>query len=131
MKTLIIIFAVAATSLICSSCCKEPYPVAGFTVSYPNLSNFATLKAIRTDKNNLSTILDTISIAELNTSNNFTTLVEFENEQLNYILYFEDNQYIDTISEILVERKGCNSKIKDFQYKLNGQVRTDKKLTIN
>ncbi|MFP5471789.1 MAG: hypothetical protein ACLGGV_09355, partial [Bacteroidia bacterium] len=98
---------------------------------YPNLSSSKTLKAARTDKNNLSTIIDTISIGELNTSNNYSTFIEFENEPPNYILFIENTQYVDTISEILVERKGCKEKIKNFQYKFNGQTGTDNKLTIN
>jgi len=131
MKTLIAILAITANSLIFTSCCKEPYPVAGLTVNYPNLSNSETLKVVRTDNNNISTIIDTISIGELNISNNYSVFIEFENDPKNYILYIENTQYIDTISEILVERKGCNEKIKNFQYKFNGQTRTDNKLTIN
>lgn len=131
MKTLITILVITVNSLIYTSCCKEPYPVAGLTVSYPNLSNSETLKAVRTDKNNLSVIIDTISIGELNTSNNYSVFIEFENESPNYIIYLENTQHIDTISEILVERKGCKEKIKNFQYKFNGQIRTDNKLTIN
>lgn len=131
MKTLITILVITVNSLIYTSCCKGPYPVAGLTVSYPNLSNSETLKAVRTDKNNLSVIIDTISIGELNTSNNYSVFIEFENESPNYIIYLENTQHIDTISEILVERKGCKEKIKNFQYKFNGQIRTDNKLTIN
>jgi hypothetical protein len=131
MKILVTIFSIIASSLIYTSCCKEPYPVAGVTVSYPNISNSETLKAARTDKNNLSIIIDTLTVGELNSSNNYSAFIEFENEPLNYIIYLENTQYRDTISEILVERKGCNDKIKNVQYKFNGQTRSDKKLTIN
>jgi hypothetical protein len=131
MKTLVAIISMILSSMIYTSCCKEPYPVAGITVSYPNLSSSATLKAARTDKNNLSIIIDTISIGELNNSNNYSVIIGFENEPPNYIIYIENTQHIDTISEIMVERKGCNEKIKNFQYKFNGQTRTDKKLMIN
>lgn len=131
MKTLITILTIIANFLLYTSCCKEPYPVAGLTLSYPNLSSSATLKAARTDKNNLSIIIDTINIGELNSSNNYSAFIEFENDPPNYIMYIENTQYTDTISEIMVERKGCNDKIKNFQYKFNGQTRTDKKLTIN
>lgn len=131
MKTLIITTVIILSSLIYTSCCKGPYPVAGITVSYPNLSNSETLKAVRTDKNDLSVIIDTIRIGELNSSNNYSTFIEFENEPPNYILYLENTQYTDTVSEILIERKGCKEKIKTFQYKFNGQERTDNKLTIN
>jgi hypothetical protein len=131
MKTLVTIISIILSSMIYTSCCKEPYPVAGITVNYPNLSSSETLKAVRTDKNILSIIIDTISIGELNNSNNYSVFIEFENEPPNYILYIENTQYADTISEILVERKGCKEKIKNFQYKFNGQTRTDNKLTIN
>jgi hypothetical protein len=131
MKTLITILAIIASSLIYTSCCKGPYSVAGLTVRYPNLSSSTTLKAARTDKNNLSIIIDTISIGEMNTSNNYSIFIEFENEPPNYILYIENTKYVDTISEILVERKGCKEKIKNSQYKFNGQSRTSNKLTIS
>jgi hypothetical protein len=131
MKTLVTIFSIIVSSLIYTSCCKGPYPVSGITVSYPNLSSSETLKAVRTDKNNLSIIIDTINIGELNNSNNYSVFIEFENEPPNYIIYVENTQHIDTISEIMVERKGCKEKIKNFQYKFNGQLRTDNKLTIN
>jgi hypothetical protein len=87
MKTLLTIFSIIVSSLIYTSCCKGPYPVAGVTVSYPNLPSSATLKAARTDKNNLSIIIDTISIGELNNSNNYSVFIEFENEPPNYIMY--------------------------------------------
>lgn len=131
MKTLTTILAVIVISCIYTSCCKGPYPVAGLTVNYPNLSGSETLKALRTDKNNFSLIIDTISIGELNHSNNYSVFLEFENEPPNYIIYIEHTQYIDTISEIIFEREGCREKIKNFQYKFNGQTRTDKKITIN
>ena len=131
MKTLITLFSIIVTSLLYTSCCNGPYPVAGITVNYPNLSNSETIKAVRTDKNNLSIIIDTLNIGKLNTSNNYSVFIELENEQPNYIIYVENTQYIDTISEIIVERKGCKEKIKNFQYKFNGQTRTNNKLTIN
>jgi hypothetical protein len=131
MKVFITILAIMVISCIYTSCCKGPYPVAGVTVSYPNLSGSETLKALRTDKNNLSLIIDTISIGELYHSNNYSAILEFEDEPPNYIIYIEHTQYIDTISEIIIEREGCREKIKNFQYKFNGQTHTDKKITIN
>lgn len=130
MKTLIIISLIVGSSFIYTSCCKGPYPVAGITVNYPNLSTSETLKAIRTDKNNISVIIDTISIGGLNTSNNHSLFIEFDNESPNYILYIENTQYNDTISEIFIERKGCREKIKTFQYEFNGHTRTEDELII-
>ena len=83
--------------MIYTSCCKDPYSVAGITVSYPNLSSSATLKVARTYKNNPSIIIDTISIGELNNSNNYSVFIEFENDPPNYIIYVENTQHIDTI----------------------------------
>lgn len=131
MKTLGAIILIIVSSMIFKSCCKGPYPVAGITVNYPSLSSSATLKAVRTAKNNLSIIIDTISIGELTNSNNYSVFIEFENEPPNYIIYVENTQYNDTISEINIDRKGCKNKIKKIQYKFNGQIRTDHKLIIN
>jgi|GEM_PF-4928245 len=113
-----------------SSCCKGSYAVAGITVSYPNLLNAENLKAIRTDKSNFSAIIDTINLGELNSTNNYSTLLEFDNESANYILFVENTSYVDTISEIVIERKGCKEKIKKFNYNFNGKLYTDKKLMI-
>ncbi len=130
MKTIVTVFSIVISSLLYTSCCKEPYQVAGITVNYPNLTNSETLKAVRTDRNNLSVIIDTVIIGKLDVSNNYSAFVVFEKESPNHILYVENTQYIDTISEIIVERKGCNDKIKRFQYEFNGQTRTDTKLII-
>lgn len=131
MKSTIVILTMILSTCFITSCCKAPYPVAAINVNYPKLSNSETLKAVRTDKNNYAIILDTINIGKLNAANNYSVIIEFENESPNYILYVENTQYIDTISEITFERKGCKKTIKNFQYKFNGQVRTDNKLTIN
>jgi hypothetical protein len=131
MRNLTIIFLIITISFIYNSCCKGSYPIAGVTVSYPNLSSSKTVKAAKTDKNNLTIIVDTINIGELNSSNNYSLFIEFVDESANYIIYIENTQYIDTISEILVERKGCKETIKTFQYKFNEQIRTDNKLIIN
>lgn len=131
MKISILIIGIIANLFIYTSCCKGPYPVAGVTVKYPNLSSSETLKAVRTDKNNISIIIDTIAVGELNSSNDYSAFIEFENEPPNYIIFIENTQYSDTISEILVERKGCKEKIENFQYEFNGQIHTSENLTIN
>lgn len=129
MKTLLILITIAISCLV-TSCCKGPYAVAGVMVDYPDLTNPETIKAIRTDRNNLSAIIDTLYFGELNSTNNYSALIDFEDGTSNYIIYVENTAYIDTITEIVVERKACSDKIKTFQYKLNGQIRTDNKLTI-
>lgn len=127
----LIVCTLLANWLIFSACnSKYPYPVAGVKVSYPNLSTTSTLKAVRVDKNNPSLIIDTLSIGELTSSNKYSLFVEFENDALNYILFVENTPYIDTISDIVIERKGNKEKVKTFEYMLNGQARTDTELSI-
>ncbi|MDR0365048.1 MAG: hypothetical protein LBH92_08555 [Bacteroidales bacterium] len=130
MKTLLVL-SIAVIMCLLTAGCKEPYPVAGITVNYPNLTNPETLKAIKTDKNNLSIILDTVNLGQLNFSNNYSAIVEFESDPPNYILLVENTMYIDTISEIIFERQSRKDKIKNFQYKFNGQIWADNKLIIN
>lgn len=129
MKSLTLIFL-----LFClfSSCCKDaPYPVAALKVKYPNLSGSSQLQAVRTERSNLSIVIDTISIGELNTSNSFSVIIEFEENSPNYVLFIEGTSYIDTISDITFEREGCKNEIENFEYKFNGDLRTDNELTIN
>ena len=128
MKTSIVILL----ALILSSCCnKEPYPVPVLKIKYTNLSSTSNIKAIRTDRNNFSVIFDTIFLGELNSSNSFSTIMTFEENSPNYIIFIENTSYIDTISDISFKRKGCKNKIKNFEYKFNGEIRTETELTIN
>ncbi|MCF8338555.1 MAG: hypothetical protein K9I74_11310 [Bacteroidales bacterium] len=105
--------------------------MAGLTVKYPNLSGSTQLQAARTERNNISSVLDTISLSELNASNSFSAIIEFEKNSPNYILFIEGTSYNDTISDITFEREGCNDEIVNFEYKFNGELRTDNELTIN
>lgn len=130
MRNINLIVVIISIISISYSCCKKgPYPVAALKVSYPDLSNAETLNAIRTI-NNFSVIIDTISLGELNASNSFSAIIEFDNDPPNYILYIENTTYIDTISEIVIQRKGCKEKIDKFQYKLNGDILTNNYLEI-
>jgi hypothetical protein len=104
-------------------------PVAAISINYPDISNSKILKAVRTDRNNFSDIIDTISLGELHSYNNYTATIEFEDNPLNYIISVEDTHYTDTISEIMFERDSKN-KIRNFEYRFNGQKRTDVRLTI-
>jgi hypothetical protein len=129
MKTLIFLFL---SLFLLSSCCKDgPYPVAGLKVKYPNLSANSQLQAVRTERINISLIIDTISLGELNESNSFSAVIEFEENSPNFILFIEGTSYTDTISEVSFERKKCSEKIVNFKYKFNGELRTDKVLIIN
>lgn len=113
------------------SCCKKgAYPVAVLKVKYSNITSPSNLKAIRTDRNDISYVIDTISLGELNSSNSNSVIIEFKQNSPNYILYIENSSYTDTISDINYERKGCKKKIKDFEYKYNGELRTETEITI-
>ncbi|MDR2887468.1 MAG: hypothetical protein LBV26_05650 [Bacteroidales bacterium] len=126
MKILLVLTTI---SCIFTSCCKVPMPVAAISINYPDISNSKILKAVRTDRNNFSDIIDTISLGELHSYNNYTATIEFEDNPLNYIISVEDTHYTDTISEIMFERDSKN-KIRNFEYRFNGQKRTDVRLTI-
>jgi hypothetical protein len=124
LSTIIIVFLI-------SSCCQGPYEIATIKVSYPNISTTSYLKAIRTDKitTNIS-LVDTISLGELNSSNSFSAIIEFGDNPLNYLIYVVNTEYSDTITEVTYEREGCKKDIVDFKYKFKGEVRTDNELTI-
>lgn len=131
MRALIIVLLLANSFIFTGCNSKDPYQLAGLNVRYPDLSSAATLKAVRVDKNNPSLIIDTISIGELNSSNNYSLFVEFENEPPNYILFIENTAYSDAITDILIERKGSNNKVKTFEYTHNGERKSDTDLVID
>ena len=64
---------VVGTVFIFNFCCihKGPYPEAGVNVKYVNISSPKMMKAILTDRSNLSKILDTITLGELNEYNKY------------------------------------------------------------
>jgi hypothetical protein len=105
--------------------------VAALKVKYPNLSASGQLQAVRTERNNFSSIIDTIALGELNESNSFSVIIEFEENSPDFILFIEGTAYTDTIFEISFERKSCSEKIINFEYKFNGDLRTSKELIIN
>jgi len=134
MKNIFVII-LAMSLMFFSSCCKSPYPIAGVMVSYPDLSDSETLKAIRTNRSNLSIIVDTINLGDLHLYNNFSAFIEFNINSPNYIIFVENTSYIDTISDIMFERKkgcSCKEKIINFEYKFNGQkqTKTDDRIII-
>jgi len=74
--------------------------------------------------------VDSISLGELNSSNSFSAIFEIDNNPLNYLIYIENTDYSDTITDITFGRKGCDEHITNFKYKINGELRTDKELII-
>jgi len=127
-----IILSTIIIAFFISSCCKGPYEIATIKVSYPNISTTSYLKAIRTQEINMNTsFVDTISLGELNSSNSFSAIIEFGDNPLNYLIYVENTDYSDTITEVTYDREGCDEHIENFKYKFNGELRTDNELTIN
>lgn len=124
-------YIIAVLAIIMSACCKGPYPIATLSISYPNLAEKSELKTYISDRNDISNIYDTVVFGELNESNSFTYVIEFDENSANYILFIDSTSYSDTISEIAYRRKSdCKETIEDFQYRLNGELRSDNKLTI-
>ena len=127
-----IILSTIIIAFFISSCCKGPYEIATIKVSYPDISTTSYLKAIRTQEVNMNTsFVDTISLGELNSSNSFSAIIQFEDSPLNYLIYVENTDYLDTISDVSYEREGCDEHIKNFMYKFNGELHTDHELTIS
>lgn len=124
MKKLILSFIILASIL--GSCCRGGWEIAVIEVSYPNITNSSPLKAIRTERNDLAAIIDTINLRQLNQTNSYSVLVEFDDNPLNYIIYIENTSYMDTISEMTYDREGCSDEIENFQYKFNGIPSTSK-----
>jgi len=130
MRQIFIISLLALT--LCSCFCKKTQPVATLNFTYPNLTGDKNLNAIRTKKNDVSLIIDTLDLGALNNYNNYSQHLSFEQNYYDYIVFIEGTSYVDTISDIKYEITGrCNSKIKDFQYKHNGVLKTGNQLVIN
>lgn len=132
MKNIPLILLITISLCFVISCnSKPPYPIAAVTVSYPNLSTSAELKAVRTDRNNISVIIDTISLGLLDSYNENSAIIPFNDYYVipNFIIYVENTSYIDTISDIMFDRNR-KDKIINFEYKFNGQKKTDSEIII-
>lgn len=121
-------------ALILSACCelKGPYPIAAVLVTYENIDSSQSLQAYLTERNSFSNIKDTILLGELNELNNFSIVIEFDEDASNYILFIEETDYMDTISDIYYYRseKNCKETIEDFRYQFNGQLKTSNRQII-
>ncbi|MEN8884643.1 MAG: hypothetical protein ABF244_10505, partial [Flavobacteriaceae bacterium] len=93
------------------SCCgkKGPYVVPGMQVSYENLGAPKELMLIETERGNLSQVIDTSSLGELNSNNSYKSILSFGNNSPNYILYIEGTSYQDTLSDIYFEEDQCKN----------------------
>lgn len=129
MKRIVIL--VIGFTLFISSCCKGPYEIAAIQLTYPDITTTSYLKAIRAQNvDDTTSFIDTISLGELNSSNSFSAILDFGDNPINYVIYIENTDYSDTITDITFDRKGCNEHLTNFKYKFNGELRTDRELII-
>jgi len=126
------IYFIILSILIMGSCCKNPYAIAAVSVTYTNLESSSTLKAYLTDRNDLSSIKDTLILSYLSEVNNYTASIEFSENSPNYILFIEGSTSTDTLTDIYYIRKPsrCKETIEDFQYRFNGKLTSSPRLTI-
>jgi len=116
--------------------CKGPWPVAGVSVQYPNLTTPSELQAILFVRDDFAHVIDTITLGTLGEDNGFRALIDFEATGFgelppDYIIFVDNTTHTDTISDISFRRKdGCKARIVDFTYQFNGEVRTDSRVTI-
>ena len=113
--------------ILISGCCNTgEYEPGGITVSYPALNDDGQLKAYIVRPANNYQIIDTISHGRLTELNDYTIFVNFEFYRDDQILFIEDTEYQDTITDISFDRSSCKKTIKNLEYWLNGEFRTDK-----
>jgi hypothetical protein len=134
MKTKLIFITLLGLWLLSStSCCKKsPYEVAGVSLKYPNLADEQTLKALRYTGLNYQSA-DTIALGALNNGNDYGLFFEFQEQEgsyYNYILFIENTDYKDTLTNIMVERKRCE-KIKNITYRWNGIEKSTNSIVVD
>lgn len=118
--------------LLLSGClCKSgPYEVLGLKVSYPTLNEPSTLYSIQFVNGNPNQITDTLEIGELNESNNYSLFVPLNEMAFEHILFVDNTDYQDTITDILERRDRCGNEIKTLEFQLNGEMKSGKELAI-
>tara|TARA_R110002050_G_C8962575_1_gene514662 strand:+ start:10124 stop:10516 length:393 start_codon:yes stop_codon:yes gene_type:complete len=127
----IIFTSIIILSLGFHSCCKQTaYPVAGISLTYSAVSDFTVLYDARSQKSDLSKVVDTVKVGEFNSINKYTLVVEFDESRYNHILFTSDGRSVDTISQVAYVRDKCND-IQDFEYELNGVKSTKNRITID
>lgn len=116
--------------LLLMACGKNTISSPEIKITYPNLTGDNSLRAIRTDRNDLTLIIDTVDLAILNEDNAYSYELYFQEGPPNHILFVEGTTHIDTISQVYFIKKGPSNKIKDFEYKFNGESRKDTEISI-
>lgn len=121
MKSTLFPFFLIIFSLItfaCNECKEKPWQVAGVNVIYQNNPASDVMYAIRTKPNDLSYKFDTIAgIASGSSDQPLVFFLEVD-EKYSYIIYLEDTQTQDTITDIIIGRDKCDE-LTGISYKLN------------
>ncbi|NPD45184.1 MULTISPECIES: hypothetical protein [unclassified Lentimicrobium] len=105
---------------------------SSISISYPNLDSPSILNAYITERNNFDELIDTLTLGVLNEQNSYTIFIDFKENSPNYLLLIESTLKYDTLYDINYNRKSnCKENIKDFKYRLNGELMTTKQLSIH
>lgn len=117
-------------AIVLHSCCGSgPWPVAGVSVKYPNITTDESVNAIRFKSVPVFNITDTIHLGNINESHQ-EVLADFDHINSDFIISVEGTQYLDTITDIYYSRSRCRDKLVDFEYKLNGKRKTAQQIEI-
>ena len=115
-----------------TACCKiQVIPV--LRLIYPEAQPETTAMIIQTVKGDLSQKLDTLpDMLRLTGDGQSAIWLEVDNTMYDYIIQVDSALYVDTITDVSYRTKGrgCSYKILDFQYKHNGELKTDNDLEI-
>jgi len=126
------IFIVGTFLFFNTSCCKVDLAI-GVSVDYSGLTGAHQLEVIRQSKLNPADSTK-IMVHELNDLNNHSVFVDFdESDEYCYILQVDSALHSDTICNFSYKTEGrnCRTHVESVSYRLNGDLKTDMKLTIN
>lgn len=123
------IFSLLITSACCSK--KGPLPVLLVDVVYKNLNAEENLFAIRTHKTDLSQVIDTVFLTELNAANAYTFSLEIHAATPSFIFFLENSaEDSNTLSHVEVLKMDCRGSVEEFQYRFNGVVMNERKVVV-
>jgi predicted small lipoprotein YifL len=118
--------------LITTACCskKGPLPVLHVDVVYKNLNEEENLYAVRTHKTDLSQVIDTVFLTELNAANAYTFSLEIRAATPSFLFFLENSADSNTLSHIEVLKMDCRGSVEEFQYRFNGVVMNERKVVV-
>jgi len=128
---LIINLTLIIAALSVSSCCKKKtaYQVSEIRVMYYKFDTSQFVYDIRTNKNNIDDIIDTVILQAIyldpnDTIRDFRIQLFLEEGKYNHILMAPDSSRFDTVSNIKVLRDKCD-KIETQEIYWNGNYTTE------